>query len=44
MGASGLTIDGEVRGMKLLRRAGGGQLVVVARNDTTLQVIQPRGR
>jgi hypothetical protein len=30
--------------MAMLRPAGGGRLIVVARNDTTLQVIQPRGR
>jgi hypothetical protein len=44
MGSSGLELDGEVRGMKVLRRAGGGKLIIVARNDTTLQVLQPRGR
>jgi hypothetical protein len=40
MEASGLAIEGQVRHMKLLRRANGDRLIVVARNDTTLQVIR----
>ena len=38
---SGLRIDGQVRHMRALRDASGHRLIVVARNDTTLQVIRP---
>ncbi len=39
--ASNLVIEGEVRGMRLLRAAGGARLIVVARNDDTLQILRP---
>jgi hypothetical protein len=39
--ASGLLIEGQVRDMKPLRRAGGGRLIAVAKNDDTLQVLRP---
>jgi hypothetical protein len=42
MEASNLVIEGQVRDMKLLRRAGGERLIVVARNNDKLQVVQPR--
>jgi len=35
-----LVIEGQVRHMKLLRHANGDRLIVVARNDNTLQVIR----
>ncbi|MEP6998892.1 MAG: VCBS repeat-containing protein [bacterium] len=41
MDASGLRIDGQVRHMSLLHAADGGRLIVVARNDNTVQVIRP---
>ena len=41
MEESKLLIDGQVRRMRELRVAGGDQLIVVARNDTTLQVLHP---
>ena len=41
MEASGLVIDGQVRHMRELRAPGGKRLIVVARNDTTLQVLHP---
>jgi hypothetical protein len=41
MPESGLVIDGQVRHMKLLRRAGGGRLLVIARNNDRLQVLRP---
>lgn len=37
----GLTIDGETRAMQWLRRAGGGDWIVIARNDADLVAIQP---
>jgi enediyne biosynthesis protein E4 len=43
MEASNLKIDGQVRHMKLLRAANGEQLVVVARNDNTVQVLRANG-
>ncbi|HEU5262561.1 MAG TPA: VCBS repeat-containing protein [Gemmatimonadales bacterium] len=36
-----LVIEGQVRDMKLLRRADGDRLIVVARNDDGLQVLRP---
>jgi hypothetical protein len=38
--SSNVVIDGEVRGLQLLRRAGGGRAVIAARNDATLQMLQ----
>ncbi|MGH2829577.1 MAG: VCBS repeat-containing protein [Actinomycetota bacterium] len=38
---SNLVIEGQVRDMKLLRRAGGDRLIVVARNDDKLQILRP---
>jgi hypothetical protein len=38
--ASGLVLDGQVRHIKAARRAGGGTLIVVARNDDKLQVLR----
>ncbi len=40
MGTSGLALEGQVRHMKLLRAANGDQLIVVARNDNTVQVVR----
>jgi len=37
---SGLVLDGQVRHIKALRAAGGGRLIVVARNDDKLQVLR----
>ncbi|HTJ23578.1 MAG TPA: VCBS repeat-containing protein, partial [Gemmatimonadaceae bacterium] len=37
---SGLVLDGQVRHIRALRRAKGGRLVVAARNDDALQVLQ----
>ena len=42
MQASGLAIEGEVRHMKLLRRPNGETLVLVARNNSTVQVLRVR--
>ena len=39
--ASGIVIDGEVRRMALVRRSNGEQVIVVARNDDRLQILQP---
>jgi hypothetical protein len=36
-----LGIEGEVRGMKLVRLAGGGSVIAVARNNATLLVLRP---
>lgn len=41
MQASNLVIEGQVRHMKTLRAANGTRLIVVARNDTTLQILRP---
>jgi hypothetical protein len=41
MEESNLSIEGQVRGMGLLRRAGGDRLVVVARNDDKLVFLRP---
>ncbi len=41
MDESKLSIEGQVRGMGMLRRAGGDRLVVVARNDDTLLFLRP---
>jgi hypothetical protein len=41
MAESGLLIEGQVRHMRQLRAASGDGLIVVARNDTTLQVLHP---
>ena len=38
---SNLAIDGQVREMKLLRAANGGRLIVVARNNDKVQILQP---
>ena len=40
MDASRLLIEGEVRHMKPLRAANGDRLIIVARNDTTVQVVR----
>jgi len=40
MTVSGLELDGQVRHLAELRTARGGRLIVAARNDTTLQLIQ----
>jgi hypothetical protein len=42
METSHLVIEGEVRDMKPLRAANGDRLIVVARNDTTVQVVRAR--
>jgi hypothetical protein len=42
MQSSGLAIEGEVRHMKLLRRSNGETLVLVARNNSTVQVLRVR--
>jgi hypothetical protein len=39
--AGGLVIAGQVRDLELLRAAGGGRLLVVARNGDALQLIRP---
>ena len=41
MERSNLDIEGQVRNMGLLRRAGGDRLIVVARNDEKLVFIRP---
>jgi hypothetical protein len=41
MGASGVTITGQVRGMAPLRYVGGEQMIVVARNDDSARVLRP---
>ena len=41
MAESNLSIEGQVRGMGMLRRAGGDRLVVVARNDDRLVFLRP---
>jgi hypothetical protein len=41
MEESNLVIEGQAREMKLLRYADGGRLVVVARNNDTIQVLRP---
>ena len=43
MEASHLVIEGEVRHMKPLRAANGDRLIVVARNDTTVEVVRALG-
>lgn len=43
MDASHLAIEGEVRRMKSLRAANGDRLIIVARNDTTVQVVRSLG-
>jgi len=44
MDASGLAIEGQVRHMKMLHGPKGERLVVVARNNSTLQVLRVRKR
>ena len=34
-------LRGEVRDMKVVRGPGGGRAIVVARNDSTVQVVKP---
>jgi hypothetical protein len=41
MERSNLDLEGQVRSMALLRRAGGDRLIVVARNDDKLAFIRP---
>jgi hypothetical protein len=41
MGESSLLIEGQVRNMGLLRRAGGDRLIVAARNDDKLAFLRP---
>jgi hypothetical protein len=43
MERSGVMIEGEVRHMRALRGANGDRLIVVARNDTTLEVLRAAG-
>lgn len=43
MEQSGVAIEGEVRHLRALRGANGDRLIVVARNDTTVQVIRALG-
>jgi hypothetical protein len=43
MGASGLALEGQVRHIKPLRGANGDLLIVVARNDNTVQVVRANG-
>ena len=43
MDASHLMVEGEVRRMKPLRAANGDRLIIVARNDTTVQVVRSLG-
>ena len=38
---SNLGIEGEVRDMKVVRHAGGGSLIAVARNNATLLILRP---
>ncbi|MEE8175105.1 MAG: VCBS repeat-containing protein, partial [Gemmatimonadota bacterium] len=42
MGVSGLVIHGQVRDMRFLQRAEGERLIVVARNDESLQILLHR--
>jgi hypothetical protein len=42
MTTDNLAIDGQVRHMRLLHAANGDRLVIVARNDTTLQLLRVR--
>jgi hypothetical protein len=42
MGVSGLVIQGQVRDMRFLQRADGDRLIVVARNDESLQILLRR--
>jgi hypothetical protein len=41
MEISGLVVEGQVRDIRTLRRAGGGQLIVIARNNGRLQFLRP---
>jgi hypothetical protein len=41
MQSSGLEIDGQVRRMALLKRANGERVILVARNNDSLQIIRP---
>jgi hypothetical protein len=43
LAVSGLVLDGQVRHIGTIRQAGGARLVVVARNDETLQVLRIAG-
>ncbi len=43
LAASRLLIEGEVRHLRSLRAANGDRLIVVARNDTTVQVVRALG-
>jgi hypothetical protein len=38
-----LVIEGQVRHLAWLRRAGGGRLIVVARNNDRLDLLRPSG-
>lgn len=42
MERSGVVIDGQVRHMEWVRRADGGRVILVARNNDKLQVLRPR--
>jgi len=42
MAQSGVRVDGQVRHMAWLRRADGDRVIVVARNDDGLELLQPR--
>ena len=44
MEQSGVAIAGEVRRMRALRAANGDRLIVVARNDTPVEVLRPRAQ
>ena len=41
LGEMGAVLDGQVRDMKVMRSAGGGWLLVVARNGDRLQLLRP---
>jgi hypothetical protein len=43
MQTSNLVIEGQVRHMKMLRAANGDRLIVIARNDNTVQVLRANG-
>ena len=41
---AGIGLDGQIRALRWVRRAGGGRLLVAARNDATLQILEPATR
>jgi hypothetical protein len=44
MAASGVDLTGEVRDLRVVRRAGGRLAVAVARNNETVRLLQARSR